>query len=71
MIELFSIGFLSITLVDLLDILIVSALFYWIYNNLKDTIAIQILFGLVVLIGLSFISEAINFISSCIVTKLE
>lgn len=60
MIELFSIGFLSITLVDVLDILIVSALFYWIYNNLKDTIAIQILFGLVVLIGLSFISEAIN-----------
>lgn len=60
MIELFSIGFISVTLVDLLDILIVTALFYWIYNNLKDTIAVQILFGLVVLIGLSFITEAIN-----------
>lgn len=60
MVELFSIGFLSVTLVDIFDILIVSALFFWIYKNLKDTIAIQILFGLVVLIGLSFISEAIN-----------
>lgn len=60
MIELFSIGFISVTIVDIIDILIVSALFYWIYNNLKDTIAVQILFGLVVLIGLSFITEAIN-----------
>lgn len=60
MLELFKIGFISITFFDVIDIFIVSALFYWIYSNLKDTIAVQILFGLVVLIGLSFITEAVN-----------
>ncbi len=60
MIELFNVGFVSISILDVVDILIVSTLFYWVYINLKDTIAVQILFGLLVLIGLSFITEAIN-----------
>lgn len=58
--ELFKIGFLTVSIIDLIDILIVSALFYWLYRALKDTVAVQILFGLVILIGLSFITEAIN-----------
>jgi diadenylate cyclase len=60
MIELFNIGFVSISILDVIDIIIVSVLFYWVYSNLKDTIAVQILFGLLVLIGLSFITEAVN-----------
>jgi len=58
--ELFKIGFLSITLVDVLDISLVTLIFYGLYRALKDTIAVQILFGLVILIGLKFITEAIN-----------
>ncbi len=60
MIELFKIGFISFTLFDLLDIALVTLIFYWIYKALKDTLAIQVLFGLVIIIGLSFVAEAIN-----------
>lgn len=61
MIELFKIGFLTFSLIDLIDIFVVAALFFWLYRALKDTIAVQILFGMVILIGLSFITEAVNF----------
>ena len=60
MIELFKIGFLTISLIDVLDTAIVAILFFWFYRALKDTIAVQILFGLVILIGLKFITESIN-----------
>lgn len=58
--ELISFDFLSVTFFDLIDIGLVTVLFYWLYTNLKDTIAVQILFGLVALIGLSFLTEALN-----------
>jgi diadenylate cyclase len=58
--EILQIGFISITLFDLLDIAIVTVVFYWLYRALKDTIAIQILFGLVALISLSFFTEALQ-----------
>jgi diadenylate cyclase len=58
--DLFHIGFLSVSLFDLIDIAIVTVIFYWLYKALKDTIAVQILFGLVILIGLSFITEAMD-----------
>lgn len=58
MFEIFRIGFLSFTFIDVIDIILVSLLFYWVYKLLKDTVAVQILFGLVILIGLSFIAEA-------------
>jgi len=60
MIEFFRIGFLSFTLIDLFDIAIVAILIFWLYRALKDTIAVQILFGLVILIGLSFFTASIN-----------
>ncbi len=60
MFEIFKIGFLSISFLDILDLLILFAIFFWLYNLLKDTVAIQILFGLVVLILMTFISELIN-----------
>lgn len=60
MLDLFKIGFLSFGLIDIIDIAIVAVLFYWLYQALKDTVAVQILFGLVILIGLSSIAEAVN-----------
>lgn len=61
--DLFKIGFLTVTVIDILDIALVAALFFWLYKALKDTIAVQILFGLVIIIGMSFITEAINLTS--------
>ncbi len=60
MIELFKIGFLSFTIIDVIDITVVAVLVYWLYKALKDTIAVQILFGLVIILGVSFVTEAIN-----------
>lgn len=60
MTELFKIGFIPITLFDLLDISIVTILFYLMYRTLKNTIAIQVLFGLIIIFALSFLAEAIN-----------
>ncbi len=58
--EIFKIGFLPFTIFDLLDIGLVAILFYGLYRALKDTIAVQILFGLVIVMALKFITEAIN-----------
>jgi diadenylate cyclase len=58
---LFKIGFLTFTLIDLFDIIIVALIIYWIYRALKNTVAVQILFGMVIIIGLQFITEAVNF----------
>lgn len=60
MFDIFKIGFLPFTLFDLIDILLVSIIFYWLYRALKDTVAVQILFGMVLLIGLSFFTQIIN-----------
>lgn len=60
MIHLFNIGFLDFTLIDLLDITLVTFMFYWLYRALKNTIAVQILFGMVIIIVFQFITEAIN-----------
>ena len=60
MYELFRIGFLSFTLVDLIDIGVVAVLFYAVYRVLKDTVAVQILLGLVLILGISYVTEAAN-----------
>lgn len=60
MIELFKIGFLSFTLIDVIDIAIVSVIFYFVYRALRATVAVQILLGLVFLIGASFIVNSAN-----------
>ncbi len=60
MIELLNIGFLKVTIFDLLDIALVTILFYYIYRALKNTVALQILFGMVIIIALSFVTGAIN-----------
>lgn len=58
--ELFKLGFLTVSLVDLLDIAVVSFLFYRLYGVMRGTIAAQIFLGLLLIIGFSFVAQAIN-----------
>lgn len=60
MIEIFKIGFLSISLFDLIDIGIVTVIFYWVYKALKDTVAVQVFFGLFIIIVFSFLTETLQ-----------
>ncbi len=60
MIELIRIGFLSVTLMDVLDILLVAALLYAVYRTLRATVAVQILFGLLALVLISFVVSSAN-----------
>lgn len=58
--ELFRIGFLSVTLVDILDIALVSFIFYRLYLAMQGTIAIQIFAGLIIVLGFSFLAQALS-----------
>ena len=60
MIELFRIGFLPVTLIDIIDITLVAVLFFFIYRALRGTVAVQVLIIMILLIITSFITEAIN-----------
>lgn len=71
--ELFKIGFLPIRLIDVLDITIVSVIFYLAYLRIKDTRGMQLISGLIILLGASLVvgwmklnalSAVINFFSS-------
>ena len=59
--DLFKIGFLDVTLVDLLDIALVSFIFYRLYLLMRGTIAAQIFVGLVLILAFSLVAQAINF----------
>lgn len=52
---LFKLGFLTVTLIDLIDIILVTWVFYKVYQYFKDTRAGQMLIGLVILLISSFI----------------
>ncbi len=58
--ELFRIGFLGITWIDLVDIILIAAVFYLVWRMLRDTVAVQILIALVFILALSFITESAN-----------
>jgi diadenylate cyclase len=60
MVELFKLGIVSFTIIDILDIIIVAIGFVWVYRALKDTIALQIFFGLFIIIALSFITDILK-----------
>ena len=61
MFELFKIGFLSVTFLDIVDILLVTFIFYKLYSVISGTIAAQIFYGLLIVLFLSFIAQAANF----------
>lgn len=58
--ELFKIGFLSVGIADVIDIALVSFIFYRLYLAMRGTIAAQIFIGLVLIIAVSFIAQAAN-----------
>ena len=60
MVDLFKIGFLTITLSDLIDLAIVTFIFYKLYTLLRGTIAAQIFIGLLLILLFSFISQSLN-----------
>ncbi len=55
--ELFKIGFLPVRIIDIIDIGIVALIFYVVYLRIKDTRAMQLITGLLVLLVLSIISN--------------
>jgi diadenylate cyclase len=57
---LIKLGFLPITVIDVMDILLVSFLFYQLYEFLKGSIAARMLMGLVVILLISLIGELLN-----------
>lgn len=58
--ELFKIGFLTIKLVDIIDIILVTYVFYKLYIVMKGTIASQIFIALVLIIAFSFVAQLLN-----------
>lgn len=58
--ELFKIGFFSVTLIDVFDVALVSFLFYQLYSIMRGTIAAQIFVGLLLIIAFSFMAQALN-----------
>lgn len=60
MFEIFKIGFMPFTMLDLFDIALVSFIVYKIYTIIKGTIASQIFLGLIVVLFFSFIAQAGN-----------
>lgn len=57
---LIKIGFLPITIIDILDIMLVSFLFYELYEFLRGSIAARMLIGLVVILLISVVGDVFN-----------
>ena len=58
--ELFKIGFLSVSIMDVIDIALVGLIFYWLYMMMRGTIAAQIFIGLLLIMAFSFFTQATN-----------
>jgi diadenylate cyclase len=57
---IFRIGFLEVTWVDALDILVVAFIIYRLYLIMRGTIAVQIFVGLLMIIAASLLARALN-----------
>ncbi|MBU0558897.1 MAG: diadenylate cyclase CdaA [Bacteroidetes bacterium] len=60
MFDIFKIGFIPFTFLDLIDIVFVSFIIYKLYKVVKGTIAAQIFLGLILVFLLSFLAQAVN-----------
>ena len=58
--DLFSIGFIQVSLSDIVDIALVSFIFYRLYLVMRGTVAAQIFAGLILILAVSFIAQATN-----------
>jgi diadenylate cyclase len=57
---IFRIGFLEVTWIDALDILVVAFIIYRLYLIMRGTIAVQIFVGLLMIIAASLVARALN-----------
>ena len=64
MIELFKIGFLTVTLIDVIDLILVSWIFFKVYQYFRGTRAGQMLVGLIILLIISFMFNAFGLSAS-------
>ncbi len=60
MVELFKIWFISVTIIDVIDIVIVALTLYFLYQTVKNTVAVQIFYAIVVILGVYFLTEALH-----------
>ena len=60
MMKLFKIGFISVSIIDLIDIILVTWIFYKVYQYFKETRAGQMLIGLVILLIASFLFNSLG-----------
>jgi len=58
--ELFTYEFITVTLWDVLDIILVYFIFLYLYKFFRDSRAGQMIMGLVIIFLLSFISNILN-----------
>jgi len=57
---LFDIGFLRVTIVDIIDVVIVAFILYRLYVVMQGTIAAQIFVGLLLILAVSFVSQTLD-----------
>ncbi|GAB4380440.1 MAG: diadenylate cyclase CdaA [Calditrichia bacterium] len=57
---LFRIGFLSVTVIDILDIVLVAYIFYKVYEFLRGSMAARMMMGLLFIILFSIVAEILN-----------
>jgi len=58
--DLFKIGFIPVGFSDIVDIALVSFIFYRLYLVMRGTVAAQIFVGLILILAVSFIAQATN-----------
>jgi diadenylate cyclase len=58
--ELFRIGFISVSVIDIVDIALVSFIFYKLYMVMRGTVAAQIFVGLILILAFSFVTQTAN-----------
>ena len=61
---LFKIGFLSITVIDILDIALVSYIFYKVYEFIRGSMAARMMLGLLLILLLSVLADILNMAGS-------
>ncbi|TKC59933.1 TIGR00159 family protein [Pedobacter hiemivivus] len=52
--------FLKITVTDAVDIILVALIIYYIYNLIKNTLAVNLLLGMVIILTIHWIVDALN-----------
>ncbi len=58
--DLFHIGFIPVSVIDIIDIAIVAFIFYKLYQVMRGTVAAQIFIGLLMILALSFAAQALG-----------